>query len=98
MRIMFTPFKTYRGFPRLYLYHPDHGRVQQVYFTKPFNNDTELPSRVLLETHAAIARIYHASGAVESIEEILRDREELCQLAEDESTNIADILSVLIAV
>lgn len=42
--------------------------------------------------------MYHASGAAERIEEILDDRKELCQLAEDGSTNLADILAVLIAV
>jgi hypothetical protein len=34
---------------------------------------SDLPSRILLETHADIATIFHASGGAEQIEEVLED-------------------------
>ncbi|KAJ9365417.1 hypothetical protein DTO280E4_386 [Paecilomyces variotii] len=46
------------------LSHPEDGRPEYVRFTRPHGNNTELPSHVLLQTHAAIAQIYHASGMV----------------------------------
>lgn len=46
------------------LNHPEDGRLEYIHFTRPHGNNTELPSHVLLQTHAAIAQIYHAGGMV----------------------------------
>ncbi|WEW58396.1 hypothetical protein PRK78_003864 [Emydomyces testavorans] len=56
--------------------------------------DVELPSRQLLQTHAALAKILHTSGMAEYIDEIMRDREEIGCLASDGSTNIQKLLFV----
>jgi len=50
--------------------------------------DVELPSRVLLETHAALAKILHASGMAEYIDRIMEEREEIRCLESDGSTDI----------
>lgn len=68
---------------------PDENNERVVKFTK--HADYELPSRVLLSTHAAVARILHATGMAKTIDQILRDREELSCLAEDGSTGIGQI-------
>ncbi|KAJ9268989.1 hypothetical protein DTO212C5_4995 [Paecilomyces variotii] len=92
--------KTYPRFPRnaLALRERDHSHAEYVRFSKPPGNRTQLPSRVLLETHAAIAQIYHASGRAETIDHILEDWESLRQLSADGSTDIQQILPVLIRV
>ncbi|KAJ9220082.1 hypothetical protein DTO169C6_7628 [Paecilomyces variotii] len=90
--------KTYPCFPRNALRKRSHGRAEYVRFSKPHGNRTQLPSRVLLETHAAIAQIYHASGRAEIIDHILEDRESLHQLSADGSTDIQQILPILIRV
>lgn len=90
--------KTYPNFPRAALRKRSHGRAEYVRFSKPRGNRTQLPSRILLETHAAIAQIYHASGRAETIDHILEDRESLRQLSADGSTDIQQILPVLIRV
>jgi hypothetical protein len=57
----------------------------------------QLPSRELLAMHAAIAKIFHMTGAGERYEKILRDKDEIPCLAEDGSTNIAEMLNFLVA-
>ena len=52
----------------------------------------ELPSPELLEMHAAIARILHASGQGYEIDVILRDLGATSLLASDGSTDIARLL------
>ncbi|KAL1867003.1 hypothetical protein Plec18167_008794 [Paecilomyces lecythidis] len=89
---------TYPEFLMPALYHPDHGYAEKVHFTRPVDDTTELPSRILLQTHAAIAKIYHASGMAESIEKVLKNDKELRQLAGDGSTDLEQILPVLIAI
>lgn len=59
-------------------------------------SDCELPSRVLLETHASIARILHASGKGDEIDEILSDGYEIRHLSSDGGTNVRRILPVLL--
>lgn len=53
----------------------------------------ELPSPELLELHATIARILHASGKAEQAENILKDRKSTLCLAGDGSTDVGAILS-----
>lgn len=53
----------------------------------------ELPSAELLNVHAIIARIFHASGAGENIEKALRDLGEYRMLAKDGSTDISSMLA-----
>lgn len=65
-------------------------------FTKPQDVDTELPSRVLLATHAAVAQILHASGMAEYVDKILDDREEIRQLSADGSTDLDRLLPALL--
>ncbi|GIJ99064.1 hypothetical protein Aspvir_001188 [Aspergillus viridinutans] len=55
----------------------------------------ELPSRVLLATHAAIAEILHASGQGEQIEELLHDWDAIRCLASDGSTDLQSLLSLV---
>ncbi|KAG5290353.1 hypothetical protein I7I50_00078 [Histoplasma capsulatum G186AR] len=87
-----TYYLRFYRFPSLtmrLLPEPDENNERVVKFTK--NADYELPSRVLLSTHAAVARILHATGMARTIDQILRDREELSCLAEDGSTDIGQI-------
>lgn len=54
-----------------------------------------LPSPILLEVHASIARILHATGMGELIERILRERDEIGQCAANGSTELERLLVVL---
>lgn len=56
--------------------------------------DVELPSRELLQTHAALAKILHASGMAERIDKIMEFQEGIGCLASDGSTSIQMLLSV----
>jgi hypothetical protein len=85
------------GFPGAYEYYlpaPDGNGKRVVKFKK--HNHCDLPSRVLLETHAAIARIFHASGKAEELDRILRDHGEIRCLASDGSTDIQTLLPILV--
>lgn len=53
----------------------------------------ELPSPQLLQVHAAIARILHASGQAEEIDQVLRDQDATRVLAKDGSTDLSALLS-----
>ncbi|KAJ9249239.1 hypothetical protein DTO207G8_6893 [Paecilomyces variotii] len=55
-------------------------------------DDVDLPSPVLLETHAALAKILHASGMAEYIEKILDEREGIRCLSSDGTTDIGRLL------
>ncbi|PGH06273.1 hypothetical protein GX51_02470 [Blastomyces parvus] len=70
----------------LHLPEPDENNERVVRFTKHANYD--LPSRALLGAHAAVARSLHVTGMARTIDQLLRDRGELCGLAEDGSTDI----------
>lgn len=67
------------------------------YHTIKFERHTsiELPRPVLLETHAALVKILHASGMSEHLDKVLRDWEEIPCLAPDGSTDAARILFVV---
>ncbi|KAJ9191517.1 hypothetical protein DTO164E3_8803 [Paecilomyces variotii] len=54
--------------------------------------DVDLPNPVLLETHAALAKILHASGMAEYIENILEEREHVRCLSSDGTTDIGRLL------
>ena len=56
------------------------------------HNDVDLPSRNLLQTHAALAKILHASGMAEHIDKVMEERDEIRGLAGDGSTNIQKLL------
>ncbi|EGC48173.1 conserved hypothetical protein [Histoplasma capsulatum var. duboisii H88] len=74
----------YRPIPTLLLEilpQPNENNERIIKFEK--HADYELPNRVLLGTHSVVAKILHATGMAETIEKILRDREELLFLAED---------------
>lgn len=53
----------------------------------------ELPSPALLEFHAIIARILHATGKVEQVDKLQRDKGDVGFLARDVSTDVAALLS-----
>ncbi|KAN0072057.1 hypothetical protein V8E54_009786 [Elaphomyces granulatus] len=77
-----------------FLPSPDvHGK-RQVKFER--YNHCDLPSRILLETHAAIARIFNASGKADQIDKVLRDCDEIRCLASDGSTDIETLLPILV--
>jgi hypothetical protein len=71
---------------------PNNDNERLVKFEK--HSDCELPSRVLLETHAAIAEILDASGQAEQIDELLDKYEDTRYLAADGSTNLQRFLSL----
>ncbi|KAK2768458.1 hypothetical protein FQN54_000313 [Arachnomyces sp. PD_36] len=71
---------------------PNEQGIRTVKFKKHF--DCQLPSPILLETHAAIAKILHATGRGEAIDEILQKRVETRCLAPDGSS--AELLSALL--
>jgi len=52
-----------------------------------------LPAPELLEIHATVARILHASGKAQEIDKVLRDRDEISVLAANGTTDIASILA-----
>ncbi|GAD98177.1 predicted protein [Paecilomyces variotii No. 5] len=54
--------------------------------------DVDLPNPTLLETHAALAKILHASGMAKHIDDILEEREDMCGLASDGTTDIGRLL------
>lgn len=87
--------RTYHGFQEAMLRDlPALNENGERIVTFEKHSDYDLPSPVLLSTHATIAKILHASGKAESIDEILRDRSELRCLAPDGSTsNLALLLS-----
>ena len=83
--------KTFPKFASLYRgFLPADGIVK---FT---NHDSRyaLPSPIPLGLHAAIANILHATGRGEAVEKLLREREEICVLAENGSTNVRGLLAV----
>jgi len=51
-----------------------------------------LPSRILLETHAAIAKILHMTEMGEIIDKSLEDRKGVRCLAEDGTTNLQSLM------
>ncbi|KAI2731254.1 hypothetical protein CBS147354_363 [Penicillium roqueforti] len=53
-----------------------------------------LPSPELLKVHAAVARIFHASGAADHIDKGFRDLGETSVLAKDGSTDVSAMLAV----
>lgn len=55
-----------------------------------------LPCPSLLNLHAAVAHIYHASGMSDDFEQILEARTEITCLAPDGSTPIAHVLMMMI--
>ena len=82
----------YPGFPGVYRSFLQG--IQQVTFEA--HNRYDLPSRVLLETHAALARVFNASGKGDQIDKALRDRDEIRCLASDGSTDIETLLPILV--
>lgn len=60
------------------------------------NHDSryELPDPILLETHAIIARILHATGKIEQVDRLQDKKDSIGVLAADGSTDIAALLSV----
>lgn len=78
-------------FPR-----PSQNGKRYVKFERHPDSDLDQPSRVLLETHAAVAQILHSSGMSEVIDAALRDAEELKCLASDGSTDLQRLLPCLL--
>ena len=74
----------------LFFPREDHHGDCVVRFQK--HADVDLPDPVLLEMHAALAKILHASGMPEHIDDVLRKREEIRCLATDGSTNVSRLL------
>ena len=57
----------------------------------------ELPSCVLLSTHAAVAKILHVSGMAEVIDQALEDIEDIKCFASDGSTDLQFVLPMRLA-
>ncbi|KAF7174205.1 hypothetical protein CNMCM5623_006690 [Aspergillus felis] len=97
LRIAFVPTDTENTYEiKMYPRHQtffDQYYKKLVTFTK--QSDSELPSRALLETHAAIAEILHASGQGKQIDELLYDWDTLRCLASDGSTDLQSLLSLV---
>lgn len=87
-----TTYPGFHGGLARFLSPPNEQGIRLIEFKQ--HADFELPSRTLLDIHAALARIMHASGMGERIEEILRDRETLGCLAPDGSTDIKSLLII----
>ncbi|KAF8449896.1 hypothetical protein BDZ91DRAFT_669441 [Kalaharituber pfeilii] len=54
----------------------------------------KLPSPILLETHAAVAKVLHLTGMGEHIDRVFREREDLRCLAADGSTDVGRLMLV----
>jgi hypothetical protein len=80
--------KTYPDFPSGLLSFLPPSRL--VRFTSLSGH--ALPSPILLELHATIGRVLHASGLGQVIDKILREREGVRVLAENGSTNVERLL------
>ena len=77
-------------FPTLYnQYLPESGTI-----TFLAHSQHSLPSAILLETHAAIAKILHETGMGEYIDSILQERQLIHCFAPDGSTNVQSLLMV----
>ena len=59
------------------------------------HSDMALPDPVLLETHALIARILHASGMADIIDEVQEKRDSMRCLAPDGTTDVRQLLMLL---
>ncbi|KAK2741484.1 hypothetical protein FQN57_005617 [Myotisia sp. PD_48] len=79
------------GFNLLGMIMPEN---RMVTLTKRSEDDVDLPSPYILEAHACLSKILHASGEGERIEQIFREREEIRCLAEDGSTNVENLLLI----
>lgn len=87
----------YAGFPGYYevdLPPPNEHGDRLVRLMR--SNGCDLPDPVLLEAHAAITKILHASGKVEEIDSIWRDKYKIKYLSPNGNTDIGRILSVLL--
>ncbi|OJJ45074.1 hypothetical protein ASPZODRAFT_160560 [Penicilliopsis zonata CBS 506.65] len=83
-----------KTFPRLPTtirwYLPKNGIVNLI----THDGREELPSPLLLQVHAAIANILHATGRAEAINKALQDYDDISVLARSGATNIARLLAV----
>jgi hypothetical protein len=70
---------------------PKDGYIAFVNHDKSF----PLPDRSLLELHAAVAEILHASGIGDHIDEVMRERAETKCLSEDGSTDVERLLWIV---
>lgn len=61
------------------------------------NQHHSLPSPEILRVHHALARVFHTSGAAESIDEILRESTETRVMAADGSTDAFVLLTARLA-
>lgn len=83
---------------KTYLPAPNRYGNREVRFQQHRGSQMPLPSRVLLATHAAIARILHASGMSEVIDRALEDMEGSKCFAADGSTDVQFVLPLRRAV
>lgn len=65
-----------------------------VMFANNHGTSHELSSPALLEVHATIARILHATGKAKQVDKLQRDMGDIDFLARDGSTDVAALLSV----
>ncbi|KAL1965851.1 hypothetical protein VTN77DRAFT_5172 [Rasamsonia byssochlamydoides] len=81
------------GYPNvLDAFLPQPNANNERFVTFQAHTNTPLPSSVLLQTHAALAKVLHASGMGEFIDEVLEERDNLRCLARDGSSNIRKLL------
>lgn len=73
-------------------YNYIHGRTIHM---RDHGTRVPLPSRALLQFHAAIARVLHLTGAGELIDRVQRDRDEIRVLAQDGSTDVVRMVQML---
>ena len=67
-----------------------------IIFADGANSSIDLPSKKLLNLHRAIGQILHLSGAGESIRKLLEQSYNLDTVAEDGSTPLGDIVTLLL--
>ena len=84
--------QTYLCFSRLFKIHLPPDRQITLVSDDP---QYPLPNQYLIETHAAIAKILHISGAGEYVERVVQDFEQIACLAEDGSTNLQELKMVV---
>lgn len=84
---------TFPGYPTildLHMPQPNMYGKRIIKFTS--YSDAELPSSVVLQIHATLSKILHASGMGKHIDDVMRERDRIRGLSSDGSTDISRLL------
>lgn len=88
---MYKILRFEKQFTALNLFPPPNSRGDRIVRFQKYA-DVDLPNPVLLETHAALAKILHTSGMAKYIDDILGEREDIRGLSGDGTTDIGRLL------